>query len=1157
MPKNWKDITGQYKIMIPTEKPLRKVIKKLKRLTNEILLSKPPWRLTLPEQIKLIAANDSQSFTLFLKELISLEVPWNIPILEQIKLLSSHDPQYFAWLIKNKLIDNLSLLLKPTSIGESHVKFSIVMPVFNTDPEILEKAVNSVLRQTYFNWELLICDDASCHTETLKLLELFKHKDSRIKITTNTNNCGISVSTNTCVENATGDFIIFLDHDDEIYFDALSKIKASIDNHPENSLFYSDEDYISPQGARYRYNFKPNFSPFLLETHNYILHLICIRKKLFQLAGGMRKEFDGSQDYDLLLRIMDMNEEFIHIPDVLYSWRESETSMIGGTMKPAIFQAGLKALEEHYKRKGIKVETIKNNIEDIKGVYRTRLMLPEKLDILIIKLGSQDFMFNINELHESINTTIISWNTNEPFPTQISETNADLVLFMDSSLVPVSWSEFIRELAPLVLRKDVGVAGGLVLTEDQKIISAGQTLLPWGEVCNDYHNIYIGNSSLDRRQKDIFAVSGIAMAISSTLLKTVLTKGCLNSDLWDMEICIRAAMHGNNIFTPHAAAITKGLSENFKNDAYINISQLSGKYKIKKSYLNPNLIPRKNMATYDLPPQLPTIPHKNGMTETIDYYNKWLNYHKPDLTKSGQRIDEMKYHPFFSIILPTYNSELKFFKELIKSLTSQTYTNFEICISDDASTDEKFIEYLKNISFETDKIKVSFSEKNSGIAGNTNSAINMAKGDYLVFCDHDDLMEIFALEFIALFINKNPKADVIYSNEDIINQSGDRHSPRLHPDWNPDMLLSHMYCPHIVCFKKEIAQKAGKLNPEMDGAQDYDFFLRATEQAEQVGHIPMILYSWRSVQGSVAMDASAKTYAYDAGKKALEHAMARRGENASVVKASNTGMGVYRVKRKVANYHFSHIIEADSNHFQSLLSSITSLSDYPVEIIIVCKENEQNQLKIPDAYSQAVVITVPNTANRSQSYNAGANIASNDNLIFSSKNMDILDCDYPCAILEHTQRDEIGAVGVKIIYPNGFYYHTGMILGVNGVAGYAHRNLQQFAGYWNFANCIRNYSAVSWDFMGISKKKFNEVNGFDTKLTQFGDVDICLKLIEKGYRNLYTPYVSTVLNRSVHFLEELRNSKEEKIIMQRYGDYIKNDPMHHPLLSKDLEDFSI
>ena len=678
------------------------------------------------------------------------------------------------------------------------------------------------------------------------------------------------------------------------------------------------------------------------------------------------------------------------------------------------------------------------------------------------------------------------------------------------------------------------------------------------------------------------------MAISSTLLKTVLAQGCLSPDLWDMEICIRATMCGNNnVFTPHAAAITKGLNKKKQNHAYINIGQLIDRYKIKKSYLNPNLVPRKKMATYDLPPQFPKTPHKSGGAETTDYYNKWLKFHKPDLTKSHQRIDGMKYHPFFSIILPTYNGELKFFKELIISLLSQTYTNFEICISDDASSDnvlnddvsnddvsnddvsnddvsnddvsndKKFIEYLKKMSSETDKIKVSFSVKNIGIADNTNDAINMAKGDYFVFCNHNDLMEVFALEFIALFINKNPKTDVIYSNEDIINQSGYRHSPRLHSDWNPDMILSHMYCPNVLCFKKETVQKTGKLNSEMDGAQNYDFFLRATEQAEQVGHIPIILYSSRAVQSFVVMDDFAKPYIFDADKKAIEHAMARRKESASVLKASNTKIGVYRVKRKVDNYHFSHIIEAESNLFQSLLSSITSLSDYPVEIIIVCKESEQNQIEILDAYSSAVVVTVPDTANRSQFYNAGANIASNDNLIFSSKNMDILDSDYPCAVLEHTCRDEIGAVGVKIIYPNGFYYHTGMILGVNGVAGYAHRNLPQFAGYWNFANCIRNYSAVSWDFMGVSKKKFNEVNGFDTKLAQFGDVDFCLKLIEKGYRNLYTPYVSTVLNRSIHFLEELRNSQEEKIIMQRYGDYVNNDPMYHPLLSKKLEDFSI
>ncbi|MBF0203068.1 MAG: hypothetical protein HQK67_01880 [Desulfamplus sp.] len=320
----------------------------------------------------------------------------------------------------------------------------------------------------------------------------------------------------------------------------------------------------------------------------------------------------------------------------------------------------------------------------------------------------------------------------------------------------------------------------------------------------------------------------------------------------------------------------------------------------------------------------------------------------------------------------------------------------------------------------------------------------------------------------------------------------------------------------------------------------------------------MILYSWRSVQGSVALNACAKIYAYDAGKRALEAAIKRRGEDAVVLKAAGTGLGVYRVKRKVKNKSVSHIIEGGSKHIFSMVDNIRNLSAVPVEIIIVLREGESNVFD-RDLTRDSGIKTVicKKNATISEIYNAGAACSSEENLIFSSKFIDLLDSDYPLGLLEHVQRDEIGVAGIKIIYPNGFYYHTGMILGVNGVAGYAHRNIWQYPGYWNFAGCIRNYSALTWNFMAVSRKKFDEVKGFDSQFNQFGDVDFCLKLIAKGYRNLYTPYVIAVLNRSVHFLEELRNKEEEDILLGRYGAVIENDPMHHPLMSKTLEDFSI
>ena len=538
-------------------------------------------------------------------------------------------------------------------------------------------------------------------------------------------------------------------------------------------------------------------------------------------------------------------------------------------------------------------------------------------------------------------------------------------------------------------------------------------------------------------------------------------------------------------------------------------------------------------------------------------YHQWLETIAPDPSRTDERIQSMRYHPLFSIILTTYNSNISFLKELIDLISNQTYTNFEVCICDDGSNDVRLINYLQKLSDESSKFKLVLSGKNRGIASSTNQAMDIASGDFVVFCDHDDTMESFALEMFALYINKFPDAELLYSDEDMMDQNGWRHSPRLQPEWNPDMFMSHMYFMHLICCKKDVIDKIGRMNSEFDGAQDYDFFLRVTEKIRNIVHVPLILYSWRMVPGSIAFDPAAKMYAYRSGTKALEAALDRRNEDAVVIKAQGAGLGLYRVKRKVKNTFVSHIVEGISENVLEAVRSIRVLAQVPVEIIVVIDETSKNTLKILSNENSVKVVTVPKNTRRATKYNIGAKHASFKNLIFSDENIEVLNSEYPLAILEHTQRSEIGAVGVKLTYPNGKFYHTGMILGVNGVAGYAFRNIFQGPGHWRYAVLIRNFSAVSWDFIGVDKDKYNEVGGFDENIAFYEDVDFCLKLIKRGYRNLYTPYVEGVLKRGIHSLEELRNKDAEKVLMERYGDYILNDPYYHPLHSKVIEDFSI
>ncbi|MDM8522924.1 glycosyltransferase [Desulfococcaceae bacterium HSG8] len=601
----------------------------------------------------------------------------------------------------------------------------------------------------------------------------------------------------------------------------------------------------------------------------------------------------------------------------------------------------------------------------------------------------------------------------------------------------------------------------------------------------------------------------------------------------------------------------------FETGLTLSVEKIGLKDLMPKSF---SIMPYTFRVLFDLPEKESSAPEaeaaenesQDNMTKDQKIiYHKWLKRVSPDISLSRKRVAAMTRHPSFSILMPTYNSDISYFREMIRSLRTQTYEHFEVCISDDASTDEAFKTYLEKLPSKDSRFRVMMSDKNGGIAANTRRAMGMAGGEFLVLCDHDDLITGFALESFASYINAHPEADVLYSDEDMIDAGGVRHSPRLQPDWNPDLLTSHMYCPHLIAVKADLARNSGVMEPGTDGAQDYDLLLRVTEKARHIGHVPLILYSWRSAPGSIATDCSEKMYAYEAGRNALENAMKRRGEDAVVVKVPGTNLGVYRVKRRVPNPDVTHIVEGRTPEVVTAIRSIRLVSQVPVKIIAVIEEGRANIADVLEEFPDVEIRMVPEESGRAVFYNQGARAAESRFLFFSAGNAEILDSEYPLAALEHTGRPDIGAVGVKITYPNGRFYHTGMIMGINGLCGYAHRNTQYGSGYFNSALCIRNYSAVSWDIMAVDSYKWEEVGGFDETLPFYGDADFCLKLREKGYRNIYTPYIAGVLKRKVHNLDELRHKEAADILIERHGTGILDDPYYHPLLSREFEDFSV
>lgn len=531
--------------------------------------------------------------------------PAVIPISKQIDKIQTPDREYFAWLVQHKLKSPGSILAQQLTWYRFRKPiFSILVPVYNTPATWLEECVLSVVQQTFPGWELLLSDDASTDEATKQTLLQLSSLSSRIKILTSNRNKGISAATNYAANNARGEFLVFLDHDDLLSNDALEKLRLSILECKDGDVFYSDEDRLSIAGYRYRHHFKPHFSPSLLEMCNYMLHLMCVRKEFFQSLNGLRSEFDGSQDYDLLLRLLDANARFIHIPDILYTWRESEASMSGGAEKPEIFSSGKKALLEHINRRK-EPGVIKDHPLTEPGDYWIQFKLPESVNLTIVtnKKITKKLPGRYNGTIETINpgSMFLAENINK------LKQPTDVVLFLASNATPDNWDLFLDELVGWALRQDIGIVGAQILAADDSILHAGLSLLPPSNLRCDFDGKYIHHCAIARRLRDCIAVSGAVLAVESRkLIEYIHEDEYLSPEGWDIELCLKARKKGHRVvYNPHALArITQGIKPHALIPPKQKILPLLGKYSVTKDpYLNPHLISRYN--DFSLPDQLP------------------------------------------------------------------------------------------------------------------------------------------------------------------------------------------------------------------------------------------------------------------------------------------------------------------------------------------------------------------------------------------------------------------------------------------------------------------------------------------------------------------------------------------------------------------------
>ena len=555
-------------------------------------------------------------------------------------------------------------------------------------------------------------------------------------------------------------------------------------------------------------------------------------------------------------------------------------------------------------------------------------------------------------------------------------------------------------------------------------------------------------------------------------------------------------------------------------------------------------------------------------------YQEWMILNRPsESEKELQREHHFVQEPLISIAVPIYRTPEVFLREMIESVLNQTYGKLELCLAD-GSPDQKVEEYIQKRYGKDSRILYKHLEENGGISINTNKAIEMATGEYLMLSDHDDTLEPDALYEIVKAINDHQGPEIVYTDEDKLSMDGEFYfEPHFKSDYNLFRLRDNNYICHIFAVKKALVDQVGGLRQEYDGSQDYDFILRCCEQAKQVIHIPRVLYHWRCHEESTAENPESKTYAFESGKRAIEEHYRRTGIDAEVYQGEF--LGLYRTR-----FHRDHdplisIIIPNKDHIDDLkrcMDSIDQKSTYKNYEYIIVENNStddatfQYYKKLEAENPKAHVVYWDKEFNYSAINNYGAAFAKGEYLLLLNNDTEIINEDCLEELLGYCMRSDVGAVGARMYYEDDTIQHAGVVIGFGGIAGHCFvLQPRGTTGYCHRIICAQDYSAVTAACMMVKREAFDKVGGLTEELAvAFNDIDFCMKLREAGYLIVYNPYAELYHYESKsRGLEDTpekvaRFNKEIQIFERRWPDIMRDgDPYYNPNLTLKSQDFSL
>jgi O-antigen biosynthesis protein len=532
------------------------------------------------------------------------------------------------------------------------------------------------------------------------------------------------------------------------------------------------------------------------------------------------------------------------------------------------------------------------------------------------------------------------------------------------------------------------------------------------------------------------------------------------------------------------------------------------------------------------------------------------------------RIAALSPRPTVSILIAVYEPHLPWLEEGIRSVLAQFYPHWELWLCD-VTSPVSTCSALKQYQDQDVRVKVVSFSSAADTAAALNRALQLASGEFIgLLAQHDTLAPHTLYEVVRRL--QDDQADLLYSDEDTINAAGQRSAPFCKPDWSPDLCLSSLYACRFGVYRKHLVEAVGGFRPAYAQSLDYDLLLRCSERSERIVHVPQILYHKRTSRdappGRLYKRLGKRTTirqfvdtAHESAKRAVSDALNRRAEMATVEDGSVPC--TFRVRRRVSNSPLVSIIIPTRDRLSLLrrcLQSVETRTTYRhYEILVIDNGSREPQTLAYLASLPYQVIRDGGPFNFARLNNRAAALAHGRHLLFLNNDVEVITPEWLEALLEHSQRREVGAVGAQLLYADGTIQHAGIVLGVRGVAGHAHKYLPaESEGYFGFPHLIRNYSAVTAACLMLRKAVYEEAGGLDERLAvTFNDVDLCLRLRARGYLVVYTPYARLYHYESRSRWYQPPSAEEVRLMLDRWGTLLPCDPYYNPHLTLEREDF--